>query len=139
MIPAPGIEDQELSIAAEWASVNNPTVTRRCNLCAGPRRQRNAFFYAAGTIGTAKIADFGAIDRQFEQALGRGKSDRRTGAIGISEQSRIGPAVLACGGRRFGGAFDVLLHPDDQALQAVDLFGERDCARTLRLHVLFYS
>src|SRR5712672_2209781 len=46
MIPAPGIEDQELSVAAEGARVNNPAVTRGCDLCTGPCCQRNAFFYA---------------------------------------------------------------------------------------------
>src|SRR5215470_14285689 len=50
MIPAPGIEDQELSVAAERAGVNHPSVTRCCDLCAGTRRQRNAFFYAAGAV-----------------------------------------------------------------------------------------
>src|ERR1700704_4578206 len=43
MIPAPGIEDQELSVAAERPCVNNPAITRGCDLCAGPRCQRNAF------------------------------------------------------------------------------------------------
>src|SRR6476469_514224 len=79
MIPAPGIEDQELSIASEGTSVNNPAITRRCDLCAGPRRQRNAFFYAARTIGTAEIAHFRAINREFKQPPGRGKGNRRAG------------------------------------------------------------
>src|ERR1700759_1407391 len=137
MIPAPGIEDQELSIAAERTSVNTPAVTRRCNLCAGPRCQRNAFFYAAGAVGTAEIADFGAVNRESEQALGGGKSDRRRGAVWVLEKRRIGPAALACSGGPFRRGLHVLLHFRDQALQAVGLFGERDCARALSLHVLF--
>src|SRR6185437_8577059 len=32
MIPATGIEDQELSIAAEGAGVNHPAITWRCDL-----------------------------------------------------------------------------------------------------------
>jgi len=36
MIPATGIQDQELPIAAKRARVNNPTVTWRGNLCTGP-------------------------------------------------------------------------------------------------------
>src|SRR5438105_15683356 len=64
MIPAPGIEDQELSVAAEGSGVNNPTVTRGCDLRAGPGCQRNAFFDATRTIGTAKIANPGPIDRK---------------------------------------------------------------------------
>src|SRR5947209_7202194 len=66
MIPAPGVEDQELSIAPEGTGVNNPTVTRCCDLCTGLGCQRNAFFCAAGAVGTAKFADPGAINRQYE-------------------------------------------------------------------------
>src|SRR3954469_12230052 len=63
MIPAPGIEDQELSVASERPCINNPAVARGCDLGAGPGSQRNAFLYAAGPIGTAKFADFHAVDR----------------------------------------------------------------------------
>src|ERR1700692_489141 len=63
MIPAPGIEDQELSIAAERSGVNNPAVTRCCDLGSGPACQRNAFFYATGAVGTANIANLDAINR----------------------------------------------------------------------------
>src|SRR6185312_7605042 len=63
MIPAPGIEDQELSVAAKWPCVNNPAITRGCDLRAGPGCQGNAFFDAACPVGTAKIANPGAIDR----------------------------------------------------------------------------
>src|SRR5882762_5989709 len=63
MIPATGIEDQELSVAAERSCVNNPAVTRGCDLRSGPGRQRNAFFYPAGAIGTAKFANLDAINR----------------------------------------------------------------------------
>src|SRR5215470_837454 len=83
MIPAPGIEDQELSVAPKRTSVNNPAVTRRCDLCTGARCQRNAFFDATRTVGTAEFADFGAVYRELEKALGRGKSDRRAGAAGV--------------------------------------------------------
>src|SRR5712672_4006220 len=63
MIPATGIEDQELSVAAERSGVNYPAVTRGCDLCSGPGCQRNAFFCAASAVGTAKIANPGAINR----------------------------------------------------------------------------
>src|SRR5437016_4495700 len=134
MIPAPGIEDQELSVAAEGSSVNDPAVTRRCDLCTRPRCQRNAFFYAARPVGTAKVADFGTINRESEKALGRGKSDSRIGAVGVFQQGRIGlvTALLGCrGGLR--GALDVLLDLADQALQIVDLAGKRHGTRGLRL------
>src|SRR5713101_4492410 len=66
MIPAPGVEDQELSVAAEGTCVDNPAITRGCDLCSGPGRQRNAFFYATRTIGTAKSAYFDTVNRQGE-------------------------------------------------------------------------
>src|ERR1700719_5283154 len=52
MIPATGVEDQELSVAAKRSGVHNPPVTRGCDLRAGPGRQRNALFDATGAIGT---------------------------------------------------------------------------------------
>src|SRR5436853_7044785 len=61
MIPAPGIEDQELSVAPEGPGVNNPAVTRCCDLGAGLGCQRNAFFDATRAVGTAKIANLAAI------------------------------------------------------------------------------
>src|ERR1700754_1529799 len=63
MIPAPGIEDQELTIAAEGPSVHNPAIARGCDLCTGLGCQRNAFFYATRAVGTAKIANPGTINR----------------------------------------------------------------------------
>src|SRR5437588_12825357 len=66
MIPTTGVEDQELSIAPERTGVNNPSVTRCCDLCTGLCRQRNAFFYAASAIGTAKFANLAAVNRQSE-------------------------------------------------------------------------
>src|SRR5579872_2132742 len=70
MIPASGIEDQELSVAAKRTSVNDPSITRGCDLRAGSGCQRNAFFDAARAVGTAKFAYFDAVDRQSEQSLG---------------------------------------------------------------------
>src|SRR3954454_19738005 len=52
MIAAPGIEDQELTVATEGSGVNNPAVARGCDLRSGPRCQRNAFLYAPGAVGT---------------------------------------------------------------------------------------
>src|SRR6202049_3054235 len=55
MIPATGIEDQELSVAAKRPGVNHPAITRGCDLGAGPGCQGNAFLYATSAIGTAKF------------------------------------------------------------------------------------
>src|SRR3954469_17532400 len=144
MIPAPGIQDQELSVAAERSGVNNPTVTRGCDLRARSGCQRNAFFDATRLVGTAKIANLGAIDRKCQQSLGRGKGDRRAQSRRVLQPTDIGLAVrgrwrpLHAGGRgRLGGALEVLLHLGDQSLQTVDLLGQRDGARAFRFHVLF--
>src|SRR6476659_633575 len=77
MIPAPGIEDQELSVAAEGSGVNYPAVTRCCDLSAGLGCQGNAFFHATRPVGTAKFANLAPIDRKSEQRLGGGKGNRR--------------------------------------------------------------
>src|SRR5580765_3340430 len=66
MIPATSIEDQELSVAAEGSRVNNPAVTRGCDLGPGPGCQRNAFLYATSPVGTAEIANPGAVNRVWE-------------------------------------------------------------------------
>src|ERR1700753_4262081 len=63
MIPATGVEDQELSVAAKRPGVNNPSITRGCDLGPGPGRQRNALFYATRAIGTAKFANLDAVNR----------------------------------------------------------------------------
>src|SRR6266550_9304088 len=63
IIPATGIQDQELSVAAKRAGVNHPAITRCCDLGSGPGGQRNAFFRASRAVGTAKFADLGAINR----------------------------------------------------------------------------
>src|SRR5438105_10510333 len=123
MIPAPGIEDQELSVAAEGSGVNYPAVTRCCDLSPGPGCQRNAFFHAARAVGTAKIANLATIGRKSEQPLGGRKGDRRAQSSGVFQCPQIGLSVggaLQAGGcGRLGGALQILLHFRDQALQAV--------------------
>src|SRR5882762_507961 len=104
MIPATGIEDQELSVAAKGAGVNNPAVTRCCDLGAGPGCQRNAFIGAAGTVRTAEIANLVAIDRKCQQTLGRRKGDRRAAAVGVLQRRQVGLAVSCRGNAlRVGG------------------------------------
>src|SRR3984957_17037921 len=143
MIPATGIEDQELSVAPEGPSVNDPAITRGCDLRAGPGCQRNAFFDAARTVGTAKFANFDAIDRQSEQTLGGRECDRRTQPGRVLQPAQIGLAIdgvgrplqAGCGGG-FRCALQVQFHLADQALKAVDLFGEGDGARAFGLQIL---
>src|SRR3979409_235748 len=52
--------------------------------------------------------------------------------LGLPLRAGGGPCSL--GG--FGGAFQVLLHPGDQALQAVGLTRQRKRPRAFRLHIL---
>src|SRR5258705_10721912 len=144
MIPATGIEDQELSVASEGTSVNNPAVTRGCDLCTGPGGQRNAFFHATCSVGTAEIANPGAINRISEESLGGGKGNRGAEPGGVLQSPQIRLAVWSGRGAfeagrrgRLGGTFQVLLHLGDQALQAVDLFGQRNGAGAPGSHVFF--
>src|SRR5713101_9864640 len=66
MIPATGVEDQELSVAAKRSGVHNPAITRGCDLGSGPGCQGNASFYATGAIGSTKFANLDAINRHRE-------------------------------------------------------------------------
>src|ERR1700712_3348319 len=66
MIPASGIEDQELSVASKWSRVNDPAITRGCNLGSSPRFQRNASFDATYAIGSTKSANLEPINRHRE-------------------------------------------------------------------------
>src|SRR6476659_9718547 len=144
MIPAPGIEDQELSVAAEGSGVNYPAVTRCCDLSAGLGCQGNAFFHATGTVGTAKLANLAAINRKGKQAPGGGEGDGRGQSGRVLQRPQVGLAprrsrrtLQAGGGGRLGRALQVLLHFRNQALQALDLPGQVDGARAFGLDVFF--
>src|SRR4029079_17399082 len=127
MIPAPGVEDQELSIAAERAGIDNPAITRRRDLGAGPGSQGNALLDTADPIGTAKIPDLVTVNRERQEPLGRCEGDRRGGPGPVLESTRTG---LGAGGRLglgllgglgrllggLGGALQILLHLGDQPL-----------------------
>src|ERR1700674_4616146 len=66
MIPAPAVEDQELSVAAKRSGIHNPAITRCCDLGSGPGCQRNASFHASCAVGSAKFANLDAINRHCE-------------------------------------------------------------------------
>ena len=125
---ATGIKDQELSVAPKRSGVNNPAVTRGCDLRAGPGCQGNAFFRATDAVGTAKFAYLDAIHRHREQALGGRKGDGRAEPAGVFQRLQIGFAVKRYRGAfqagnfgGFGGALQILLDLGDQALQTVGL------------------
>src|SRR5713101_1840876 len=66
MIPATGVEDQELSVAAKRSGVHNPAITRGCDLGSGPGCLGNASFDATGAIGSNKFGNLDAIKRHRE-------------------------------------------------------------------------
>src|ERR1700730_16665349 len=133
MIPTTGVEDQELSIAPERTGVNNPTVTRGCDLCTGFCCQRNASFYAAGAVGTTKIANLGAINRQCDRWALAGRV--LEGCDGGLTVNGSGCPLEGRGRGRLCGALQIPLHFGDQALQAVDLPGQPDGPGALGFHV----
>src|SRR4051812_36778618 len=136
MIPAPGIEDQELSIAAEGPGIDHPAVTRRRDLGAGLTYKQNALLAPAEPVGTAEIPDLVTVNRKRQETLGRGEGHRGGGPGTILESARAG---LGAGGRvcsrlglgllgglsrllgRFGRALQILLHLGDQPLEIANL------------------
>ena len=86
MIPAAGIQDQELPIAAKRAGVNYPAIARRCDLRAGVSANRQALLRSTNAVGAAKIADFRTINGQAQMSAHRRKGDRRREAPWILER-----------------------------------------------------
>src|SRR5947209_6689807 len=133
MIPATGVEDQELSVTTEGAGIHNPAITRRCDLGTGPGRQGGTFIDTARPIGTTEFANLGTIHGIGEHTLCGGKSNRRALARGVFQ--RVGVRLVvernslqAGGGGGLGRSLDVLLHGGNEPLQGVNLLGERNCA-----------
>src|ERR1700724_2589814 len=64
MIPAAGIEDQELAITAKRTGVNNPTIARGSYL--GPRTgcDGQSLLSSTGAVRGAELANPRSIDRQ---------------------------------------------------------------------------
>src|SRR6185436_2294162 len=56
MIPAAGIQDQELPVGTEWTGINHPAVTRRCDLGARPGGHGDPPFGSTHPVGNAEIA-----------------------------------------------------------------------------------
>ena len=55
MIPVARIQDQELAVIAEGSRINNPAITRSCDLGARPGRDGKAFFLPAEPVGGPDI------------------------------------------------------------------------------------
>ena len=56
MIPAPGIEDQELAVGAERSRIYDGAVARRRHLGGRAGRDRQALLTAAESVGGAEVA-----------------------------------------------------------------------------------
>src|ERR1700757_4642840 len=96
MIPAAGIEDQELPVTSKRPGVNNPAVAGRGDLGTGPSGDGQALLGSTGAVGAAELADSRAGDRQTQVAARIGEGDRRRKASGIAQRSepRLGGGVL---------------------------------------------
>ena len=63
MIPAAGVQDQELSVGSERTRVNDEPVARGCDLGAGPGRDGKALFGPSHAVRVAEIPDFNPVNR----------------------------------------------------------------------------
>ena len=86
MIPAPGIEDQELPIGAERAGEDHPAIAGRGDLRPGPGGNGKALFDAAEPIRGPIFLDFRAINRKRNLSAQLGKGHRRRHPPGIAER-----------------------------------------------------
>src|ERR1051326_7147951 len=68
MIPAAGIKDQELPIAAKWSGVTHPTVAWRGYLRALMGRDRQPLLGSTGAVRCTEAANRHAVDGQTQLA-----------------------------------------------------------------------
>ena len=126
MIPAAGIQDQELPIAAKRSGVNHPSVAWGGNLGSGPGGDRDALLGPADAIGPAERADWHAIDRQMHVSAHVGEGDRGGQAAGVAESRELRLCRVvgnSVGGivRRAGRGIEAGFELGDQILDRIDL------------------
>src|SRR5208282_2167520 len=141
MIPAAGIEDQELPIAAKWAGVNNPTVARGGNLGAGVGCDGESLLGSADAIGGTELADSHPVDRQTQVPASRRERHRRRKAARIPECGEVGARRIfldraGLDASLAGGAIESLFELGDEILQIVDLMRQLRSALPLRVERL---
>src|SRR5579863_6988176 len=127
MIPAAGIQDQELAITAKRSGVNYPTVAWRRDLRAAMTGDRQTLLGSTGAVGATELANPHAVDRQVQVAARGREGDSGREPARIVERGDIGPAVLGRAGGGVSGAIDAVesrLEFGDQVLEAIDLAGE---------------
>src|SRR5580704_16703838 len=126
MIPAAGIEDQELAITAKRPGVNNPAVARGSNLGARMGCDGQSLLNSTGAVRGAELADPGAIDRQTQMPAIRRKRNRGREPAGILQSGQIGARGVFLDGAGVetglpGGGVEPLLELADEILEVVDL------------------
>src|SRR5580704_1897286 len=126
MIPAAGIEDQELAITAKRPGVNNPAVARGSNLGARMGCDGQALLRATGAIRGPELANPRSVDRQTQMPAIRRECNRGREPAGVLQSGQIGTRGVFLDGAGVeaglpGGAVEALLEPADEVLEVVDL------------------
>src|SRR5579864_131594 len=126
MIPAAGIEDQELAITAKRPGVNNPTVARGSNLGARMGCDGQSLLSSTGAVRGAELADPRAVDRQTQMPAIRRECNRGREPAGILQGGQIRPRGVFFDGAGVdtglpGLCVEALLELADEVLEIVDL------------------
>src|ERR1051326_3968263 len=125
MIPAAGIKDQELPIAAKWSGVNHPTVAWRGYLRALMGRDRQPLLGSTGAVRCTEAANRHAVDGQTQLAARRRERHGWRQPAGIAQRGklRLGRILLdraLRGACRTRCRIEGLLELGDQVLEIVD-------------------
>src|ERR1700730_7998947 len=138
MIPAAGIEDQELAITAKRPGVNNPTIARGSNLGASTGRDAKSLLSSTGAVRGADLANPRSVDRQTQMPAIRRECNGGREPAGVLQGGQIGARGVFLDGAGVeaglpGGAVEALLELADEVLEVVGLM--RQVRRALPLRV----
>src|SRR5580692_3995775 len=141
MIPAAGIEDQELAITAKRPGVNNPSITRGGNLGAGTGCDGQSLLSSTGAVRGAELANPRSVDRQTQMPAIRRERNSWREPAGILQSGQIGARGVFLDGAGVeaglpGGAVEALLELADEVLEVVDLMRQLRGALPLRVEGL---
>src|SRR5579862_3139378 len=129
MIPAAGIEDQELAITAKRPGVNNPAVTRGSNLGARTGCDRKSLLGSTGTVRGAELANPRSVDRQTQMPAIRRECNRGREPARVLQGGQVGARGVLLDGAGVetglaGGGVEPLLELGNEILEVVDLMRE---------------
>src|SRR5579864_8450754 len=129
MIPAAGIEDQELAITAKRPGVNNPTVARGSNLGARMGCDGQPLLSSTGAVRGAELADPGTVDRQTQMPAIRRECNRGREPAGVLQSGKVRARGVFLDGTGVetglpGGGVEPLLQLGNEVLEVVDLMRE---------------